>query len=206
MLNYELLFIDNFDMNVEPLYTEEGMAAKPSAASAFFRKLITVLWWLSWAFFLLFAVSLIVALLGWAGVEPLKSQLFVDTDPVSAFIMLLSMLVHISVFLIILKQLQNVCKTLAAGDPFVPENARRLRVIWIAVACGELLRQAGTFLFSHLSSKGIIAYSPSGSSADGYDVTIELRVYVWFLVLALIIFAEVFREGARLRQEQKYTV
>lgn len=193
-------------MNVEPLYTDETLQAKPSAASAFFRKLITVLWWLSWAFFALFFAATIIALLGWAGVEPLKSQLFVDTDPVSAFIMLLSMLVHNSVFLIILKQLQNVCKTLAAGDPFVPANAKRLRIIWIAVACGELLRQAGTFLFSHLSAKGVIAYAPNSASAGGNDVTIELRVYVWFLVLALIIFAEVFREGARLRQEQKFTV
>lgn len=193
-------------MNVEPLYTDESAATRPSAASAFFRKLITGLWWLSWTFFALFSISIIVTLLGWAGVEPLRSQLFVDTDPVSAFVMLLSMMVHISVFLIILKQLQNVCKTLAAGDPFVPENARRLRVIWIAVACGEILRQAGTFLFSHLSAKGIIAYAPNGSAGGGNDVTIELRVYVWFLVLALIIFAEVFREGARLRQEQKFTV
>jgi len=193
-------------MNVEPLYADETQATKPSAASAFFRKLIIGLWWLSWAFFALFFVSIVIAILGWAGIEPLKSQLFVDTDPVSAFIMLLSMLVHLSVFLIILKQLQNVCKTLAAGDPFVPENAKRLRVIWIAVACGEILRQAGTFLFSYLSSQGIIAYAPNGSSPDSSEVTIELRVYVWFLVLALIIFAEVFREGARLRQEQKFTV
>ena len=91
-------------MNVEPLYADETLVRPPSAASAFFRKLITGLWWLSWAFFALFAISIVVALLGWAGVEPLKSQLFVETDPVSAFIMLLSMLVHISVFLIILKQ------------------------------------------------------------------------------------------------------
>ena len=193
-------------MSIEPLYADETAPGKPSAASAFFRRLITGLWWLSWAFFALFAISIVVAILGWMGLEPLKSQLFVDTDPVSAFIMLLSMLVHISVFLIILKQLQNVCKTLAAGDPFVPENARRLRIIWIAVACGELLRQAGTFLFSYLSSKDVISYAPNGSGSGSNDVTIELRVYVWFLVLALIIFAEVFREGARLRQEQKFTV
>lgn len=193
-------------MNVEPLYTDEGMAAKPSAASAFFRKLITVLWWLSWALFAFFCISLFLSLLGLAGIEPFTNQEFIETDPTSAAIMLIGMLVHISVFLIILKQLQNVCKTLAAGDPFVPENARRLRVIWIAVACGEILRQAGTILFSYLSSKGIIAYTPNGSTVDGNVITVDLRVYVWFLVLALIIFAEVFREGARLRQEQKYTV
>lgn len=203
---FQLLFIDNFIMNVEPLYPDESMSAKPSAANAFFRKLITVLWWLSWAAFALFGASIVLTILGLAGVEPLKSQLFVDTDPVSAFVMLLGTLVHISVFLIILKQLQNVCKTLAAGDPFVPENARRLRTIWIAVACGEILRQCGTFLFGYLNSKDIISYSPNGSSVNGGDVTIEVRVYVWFLVLALIIFAEVFREGARLRQEQKLTV
>jgi len=34
----------------------------------------------------------------------------------------------------------------------------------------------------------------------------DLRMYVWFMVLAVIILAEVFREGARLRQEQKLTV
>ena len=193
-------------MNVETLYTDDTRPVEQSAASVFFRRLITVLWWASWALFALFAISIFVSILGLAGVEPLKSQYFVDTDPMSAFIMLLGMLVHISVFLIILRQLQNVCKTLAAGDPFVPANAKRLRIIWIAVACGELLRHFGTFLFGYLHSKGVISYAPNGSIGSGGDITIDLRIYVWFLVLALIIFAEVFREGARLRQEQKLTV
>jgi hypothetical protein len=193
-------------MNVETLYADEDHPAKPSPASNFLRRLITILWWAVWGLFGVFVISLVISLLGLAGIEPLKSQIFTETSPTSAVIMLVSGLIYISVLLVILRQLQQVCKTLAAGDPFVPENAKRLRLIWIAIAVGEILRQGGSFFFGYLNRRGVIEYAPDGNTLSGTDVTIELRIYVWFLVLAFIIFAEVFREGARLRQEQKLTV
>ena len=193
-------------MNVETLYTDDTHPVKPSPASVFLRRLITVLWWAVWALFAVFSAMLFVSILGLAGVEPLKSQLFTETSPTSAVIMLISALVYAAVLLVILRQLQLVCKTLTAGDPFVPENSKRLRLIWIAIAAGEVLRQCGSFFFGYLHRKGLIEYAPEGNTLNGTDVTIELRIYVWFLVLAFIIFAEVFREGARLRQEQKLTV
>jgi len=113
-----------------------------------------------------------------------------------AFISSVSVVVVAAVFLIIVHQLREICRTLVTGDPFVPENANRLRVIWIAAAAGELLRLVSTFIISWISK-----------TADGVAIqATDLRVYVWFMVLALIILAEVFREGARLRQEQKLTV
>lgn len=193
-------------MNVETLYDDEAPVGTPSPASVFLRRLISVLWWASLLFISIFVISILVAGLGLLGVEPIKSQAFTETDPVTTLIMALSGFVYLSVLLVVLKQLQNICKTLTAGDPFVPENARRLRIIWIAIACGEILRQIGTFLFAHLNAKGIISYAPTGDTLSGTDITFDLRIYVWFLVLAFIIFAEVFREGARLRQEQKLTV
>ncbi len=193
-------------MNVEPLYADETQPAKASPASNFLRRLVAFLWWATWALFSVFIISLVVSLLGLAGVEPLKSQIFTDTKPASTVTMLVGALLYISVFLVILRQLRQICKTLVAGDPFVPENSRRLRLIWIAIAIGEILRQCSTFFFGYLHSKGLFEYTPDGSSFGGTDITIDLRPYVWFLVLAFIIFAEVFREGARLRQEQKLTV
>ena len=38
------------------------------------------------------------------------------------------------------------------------------------------------------------------------DGEFEVNLAVWFAVLVIIVLAEVFREGARLRQEQKLTI
>ena len=37
-------------------------------------------------------------------------------------------------------------------------------------------------------------------------ISIELNLLVWFGVLSLIVLAEVFREGARLRNDQQLTI
>lgn len=192
-------------MNVETLYADEEPVGPASPASIFIRRLVTVLWWANWAAFALFCSAILIATLGLIGVEPIKSQAFTESDPITAFIMALTALIYVSVLLVILRQLLHICKTLTSGDPFVPENARRLRVIWIAIAAGEILRQIGTLFFAKLNNDGVIAYAPAADSATS-GITFEVRIYVWFLVLAFVIFAEVFREGARLRQEQKLTV
>lgn len=183
-------------MSVEPLYPSDAPASDPSRSSVFLRRLITVLWYVSWVFLAAFIIIFICSALATAGVEPLKSQLFSDISPTTSLVSSLIMIVSAGAFLIILKQLRQICQTLIMGDPFVPENAQRLRKIWIAVAIAEILRLASGIFLSKLISNETI----------NTELTLDLRVFVWFLVLALIILSEVFREGARLRQEQKLTV
>lgn len=186
-------------MSVEKIYADDGLEVNPSRSTLFLQGLITFFWWLTCAFLVVFVVVFAISALALMGVQAVSGQLFSDIKPLAAIVSSLTMIVGAAVFLIILKQLRAICQTLVVGDPFVPQNAQRLRIIWIAVAAAEILR-----LFSGL----LVSFIMGGSSVDNKNVefTLDLRISVWFLVFAFIIFTEVFREGARLRQEQKLTV
>ena len=183
------------NMNVEPLYPTDAEQAKASLAIGFLNVLLTVIWWAGWAFMIFFTFVSLYTVLAFLGVEAVKKT-FEVTTPFMALISSISVVIVAAVFLVIVRQLRQICHTLVTGDPFVPENANRLRIIWIAAASGELLRLCSTFIISWVSK------TAEGSAIQATD----LRVYVWFMVLALIILSEVFREGARMRQEQKFTV
>jgi len=77
----------------------------------------------------------------------------------------------------VLNILRKVVKTLLEGDPFVPENISRLRLIWIIIALAEVLR----IITMNLSTVG-----------EGV-----------FVIAAL---AEVFRHGAELRRDAELTI
>jgi len=188
-------------MSVETLYKSENPAVKPSRTSTFFNGLITLLWWFGWAFLALMVFAFVFSMLAYFNIGPLKSQYFADLSPLSGMGMAASAAIGAIAFLIILKQLRLICATLVSGDPFVPENAGRLRVVWITMALAEILRLISNTWLSSLHKTG-------EKLVEGVDkiMTIDLRLYIWFSVLVLMVLAEVFREGARLRQEQKLTV
>lgn len=183
------------NINVETLYPDDKTASKASPAIGFLNILLTIIWWGGWAFLALFTLLSAYAGLGVLGVEAVNKS-FENITPFMALISSVSVIIVAAVFLIIVKQLRYICKTLVTGDPFVPDNARRLRTIWIAVAAGEILRLCSTFVISRISQ----------GTEEMSVVATDLRIYVWFMVLALIILAEVFREGARMRQDAKLTV
>lgn len=91
--------------------------------------------------------------------------------------------------------LRGVFETLVAGDPFVPENAVRLRRIAMALAGLELARLfvgPAIHLAMHESGPLVLRFSTS--------------FVVWGAVLVLIVLSQVFDEGARLREDQKMTI
>ena len=95
--------------------------------------------------------------------------------------------------LVIVGCLRRIFMTLTAGDPFHPDNVRRLRLIGAILAGLELGRYliwaAGTWLLP-----GIGKVQPS------------MSLTAWFSVLVVFVLAEVFREGARLRREAELTI
>jgi len=102
--------------------------------------------------------------------------------------------------LVVVARLRRIFATLSAGDPFVPENAEHLRVIAAVMAIFEASRLALT---------GIAATVINTQTIDEgarMSVEMELNLLVWFGVLSLIVLAEVFREGTRLRQDQQLTI
>jgi len=102
--------------------------------------------------------------------------------------------------LIVVVRLRRIFATLSAGDPFVPENARHLRVIAVVIAIFEASRLVLTGVAATLIDNQAI------DEGTRMSVEMELNLLVWFGVLSLIVLAEVFREGARLRQDQQLTI
>lgn len=95
--------------------------------------------------------------------------------------------------IVIVGRLRRIFQTLIAGDPFHPDNVGRLRIIAAALAVLEIGRSIAAAL-AHL------LLHDHGRIAGGPNLT------TWFAVLVIVVLAEVFREGARLRGEAELTI
>ena len=98
-------------------------------------------------------------------------------------------------FLLILRNLRMIFRTLTVGDPFRPENVRRLRQIGLVLA----IVTGGVWLVQGLVSARL---APGVMDSQGPG---ELLTPV-FSVLVVFVLAEVFKEGARLRRESELTI
>ena len=104
----------------------------------------------------------------------------------AALILLLGMLVAM------LHRLRRVTLTVRNGDPFNARNPRDLRIIALLLALGEIFTT--------------LAFLAIPDSFRGDEVRYDLDLTSWFAVLIVLVLAEVFREGARLRAEAELTV
>ena len=96
--------------------------------------------------------------------------------------------------LVIVGRLRRIFSTLTAGDPFHPDNVRRLRTIGAVLAALELIRYPAAFVATRLAPEVV---------AGGM---FSINLTSWFAVLVVFVLAEVFREGARLRREAELTI
>ncbi|MEO8812045.1 MAG: DUF2975 domain-containing protein [Caulobacteraceae bacterium] len=95
--------------------------------------------------------------------------------------------------IVIVGRLRRIFQTLTAGDPFQPANVGRLRTIGATLAVLEVGRYVAAAL-SHVLFHGRFHFGGGAS------------LTTWFAVLAIVVLAEVFREGARLRGEAELTI
>jgi hypothetical protein len=95
----------------------------------------------------------------------------------------------------VLRHLLAIVRTVRAGDPFVPGNARRLQAIAWWVLAGEGLRLL----------VAAIAWGAS-SPAQALDVDVGFSLAPWLAVLLLFVLARVFAQGTRLRDDLEGTV
>jgi len=107
--------------------------------------------------------------------------------------LLLGLELYIGGAIVIVGRLRRIFQTLIAGDPFHPANVRRLRVIGSTLALLEVGRYAASTI-DHLIFHG------HANIGGGVNLT------TWFAVLVIVVLAEVFREGARLRGEAELTI
>jgi hypothetical protein len=92
-------------------------------------------------------------------------------------------------------QLRRILQTLSEGDPFVPENATRLSRIGITIAAMELIRIAT-----------VLAVFTAPTLVGDEPPRVSTQIILWISVAALFVLSQVFREGTRLRDEEKMTI
>jgi hypothetical protein len=97
--------------------------------------------------------------------------------------------------LVIVSRLRRISQTLVAGDPFHPANVRRLQIIAAALAGLELARYVVNPMLRAATHH-----------SHGFRITGGVSLTTWFAVLVIVVLAEVFREGARLRGEAELTI
>ena len=98
--------------------------------------------------------------------------------------------IAVAVMLYVVTRLLEILKTLRFGSPFVKENADRFRQVGYALLIGE----GAKFVFSFLSL------------IFGADLDIDIELIAWLAIIAVFVLSEVFREGARMKEEQDLTV
>jgi hypothetical protein len=102
--------------------------------------------------------------------------------------------------LIIVLRLKQLFRSLTSGEPFSRDNAVHLRVIWITMLVMELSRYA---IWTAITV-GVAVFGQPERSEIHVDSPVNLMT--WGSILILIVLAEVFREGARLKEEQELTI
>jgi hypothetical protein len=109
-------------------------------------------------------------------------------------------IVLFGLLLSVLTQLRHVFRSLSRGLLFIPENARRIRWVGFMVICGELARAGLVYFCSYYTS---LHFTANGlhfvASTDCNFITI-------FGGFAILVIAEVFREGTRLHEDQSLTI
>lgn len=96
---------------------------------------------------------------------------------------------------IALSRLLSIVRTVRAGDAFSAQNGARLRTIAWVVLGMELL---------HIVVVAIAALASSRTAP--LDIDWDFSVTRWLAVLLLFVVAQVFEEGARMREELEGTV
>ena len=105
--------------------------------------------------------------------------------------------IYLGGLVFIVGRLRRVFTTLTQGDPFQPENVRRLRSIGFALGGIERLSYA---------VRAVLGWIDRQQDIDFRRVGEDFNLTIWFAVLAVLVLAEVFREGARLRREAELTI
>jgi hypothetical protein len=96
-------------------------------------------------------------------------------------------------YVLVINILRKIVGTLLHGDPFIPANISRLRLMWIVIAVTEIIRI-------------IITRMAAVNLSGGDEVSFDIRVGTWFLVFVIAALAEVFRHGAELRRDAELTI
>lgn len=174
-------------------------ALGPGSVSSVLKVILDVVYFALWVLAILTAVgaaaTLVFAMVPGAATmlasDPGAAAGMAAKAPLTALRLAGATLYTIGV-IVITGRLRSVFAALSAGDPFHPDNVRRLRIIGLILAGLE----AGRYALAGATA----LFAPTANTFDGPSLT------PWFAVLVIFVLAEVFREGARLRREAELTI
>jgi hypothetical protein len=167
-------------------------ALGPGSVSSLLKTALDVVFVVLWATLGLFVAGALLAVMLPADLDLWRDLPARLRGPILAA-GLLGLALYMGVVLLIVDRVRRVFRTLTAGDPFDPENVRRLRTIGVGLAALELISYVINFfgwMFRDLFRWEHSTFNPTA----------------WFAVLVVFVLAEVFREGARLRAEADLTI
>lgn len=110
------------------------------------------------------------------------------------------MVVFLGLLLCVLTLLRDLFRNLSRGLVFVPGNARKIRWVGFMMILGELARAALVYFWSY--------YTSLHFTADGlrFIATIDFSGITILGAMAVLVIAEVFRQGTRLQEDQSLTI
>lgn len=172
---------------------------RKNSMAAFLSTVVTVIFWLAIVLggflFVILSIGLLGTLNGGEIALPLV-EARADGVPAGRLVAaLVGLVVFAPGIAYICAKLRQILSTLAAGDPFVPENAPRLTRIAVAIGLIEVIRMCSVLVLAATVDLG-----------EGYVANININLAVWGAVIVLLILAQVFKEGTRLREEEKMTI
>ncbi|HSK95916.1 MAG TPA: DUF2975 domain-containing protein [Euzebyales bacterium] len=135
-----------------------------------------------------------------ARIEDAAGTLRFEAHPAVVLGALAIALMGVVVVLVVLHQLRGLVATLSAGTPFVLANARRLRVVGLAVIGSELATVGVKLALSLWATHNL--------TVQGLTIRWEFRPHIAVLLLGalILLIAEVFRVGTRLQQDHDLTI
>lgn len=113
---------------------------------------------------------------------------------------LLAMLFVIGLSLLGLKLLRQIVWSVEAGNPFISENAERLRKMGVLIILGAFAKAIGNLISSGYADTILI---PDGFNLGGH---IGFDFGLLMIGLTVVVLSEVFRIGTKMREEQELTV
>jgi hypothetical protein len=102
----------------------------------------------------------------------------------------------------IVRRLRALFDAFAANEPFAAGNAEHLRSIWVTLVVIEIIR-----VVAFMAARVLMTlYAAGDVSPLPSEIASPLDLSRWFVIFVVVILAEVFRSGTRLREDSELTV
>jgi len=137
---------------------------------------------------------------GGARMEHVRADLLLPVSSGRFFsISLAIMLAQTALGLWVLTQLRDIFRAVSKGQPFANANAVRIRRVGFGVILGELAHGGAVFFWSYASTDFL-------TDRGRFTPMVDFSVATIVCGLIILVIAEVFREGSRLREAESLTI